>query len=318
MQFFHKKISRRRFLKAGLVALASLPLSARFLSQAFSQTGSNGRAKSNRKGEHDLVHAQGENPYDMTVAAVAAMGGMERFVSKGSVVVIKPNMAWDKTPEYAVTTNPLVVVALVDLCFKAGAKRVKVFDRTCNAAARCYESSGVKKAAQERGAHVYFVDDWNYVEAHFDYKSPMEGWPIYLDAIACDTFINVPILKHHTLTKLTLSMKNLMGVCGGNRGGLHLNIGQKMVDLTEFINPDLTVIDAFRVLADHGPTGGNLEDVVNMKSLIVAADPTLADTYACQLMSVDPQSVPYIAEARQRNIGIAIEDARILKVNASV
>ena len=315
MQFFHKKISRRRFLQAGLAGLASFCLNAHFLPRAFSQTGSSGRKKSNKKGAHDLVCAQGENPYEMTVAALAAMGGMERFVSKGSVVVVKPNIAWDRTPEYAATTNPSVVAALIDLCFKAGAKRVKVFDRTCNAAERCYENSGIKKVAQEHGANVYFVDDWNYAEAHFDYASPMEGWPIYRDAIDCDTFINVPVLKHHGLTGLTLSMKNLMGVCGGNRGSLHSNIGQKMLDLTNFINPDLTVIDAFRVLVRHGPTGGNLEDVVTMKSVIVAADPTLADTYACQLMNVDPQGVPYIAEARQRNIGIAVEDARIFKVN---
>lgn len=313
----HKKISRRHFLKSFFLSLFALFLSPRLLPTAFSKQTSNRRINKGKKGKYDLVCAQGENPYDMTTAAIAAMGGMGRFVTKGDTVVIKPNMAFDRTPEYAAGTNPLVVAALVDLCFQAQAKRVKVFDRTANAAARCYESSGIKKAAEERGAKVYFVDDWNYVEARFDYKSSLEGWPIYLDAITCDTFINVPILKHHALTSLTLSMKNLMGVCGGNRGTLHLSIGKKLVDLTNFINPDLTVIDAFRVLTKHGPSGGNLEDVEDVKKLIVATDPTLADTYACQLVNKDPHSVPYIAEARKRNIGTKIEDARIFKVNSS-
>lgn len=277
---------------------------------------SNGRKKKGIKGNHDLVVAKGQDPYDMTLKAIEAMGGMGRFVKKNDTVVIKPNISWDRAPEYAANTNPLVVAALVELCFQAGAKRVNVFDRSCNAERRCYENSGIKKAAQEKGASVYFVDTWNTVNANFDYNSPMQGWPIFRDAVECDTFINVPILKRHGLTKLTLSMKNLMGVCAGDRGRIHADIGKKLVDLTDFIMPDLTVIDAYRVLVRHGPSGGNLEDVVATKQLIVATDPTLADTYACSLVDEDPLSIPYIAEARRRKFGrLDISGADILKLN---
>ena len=131
----------------------------------------------------------------------------------------------------------------------------------------------------------------------------MQDWPIFRDALECDVFINVPILKHHGITELTLSMKNLMGVCGGNRGLIHNNIGRKLLDLTDFIKPDLTVIDAFRVLLRHGPIGGNLDDVKDMKKIIVAEDPTLADAYASRLLGRDPLAVSYIAEAVKRNFG---------------
>lgn len=313
-----KKISRRSFFKAAFFGLAALLLSDRLSRFAFSGAPtSTGRKKRGLKGDYDLVLSRGEDPFRMTVVAITAMGGMQRFVAKNSTVVIKPNIGWDRAPEYAATTNPQVVAALVELCFKAGAKRVNVFDRTCNAEASCYQSSGIKQAAEERGAKVYFVDDWNYVKAAFSYPSSMEGWPIYRDALECDTFINVPIAKHHSLSGLTLSMKNLMGVCGGKRGMMHFNIGSKLVDVTDFINPDLTVIDAFRVLTKHGPSGGSLDDVITPKSLIVSTDATLADIYACRLLNKDPLSVSNIAEAAKRKFGISdVANARIFEITA--
>jgi len=299
-----KQISRRKFIKLSFSGIAALALSGFFSKLLFGdKKAATGRRKRNIKADHDIVAASGDDPYKMTVAAVDAIGSIGRFVKKGDVVAIKPNISWDRSPEYAANTNPLVVAALVELCVKAGAKRVNVFDRTCNSAERCYNSSGVKEAAEEKGGRVYFVDTWNMVDAVFDYRSPMEGWPIFRDAVECDTFINVPVLKHHGLTGLTLSMKNLMGVCGGNRGLIHRDIGKRLVDLTDFIKPDLTVIDAFRVLTRNGPSGGSLEDVVNMKKVIAAVDPTLADTYACTIFGKDPMSIPYIAEAAGRNFG---------------
>ncbi|MGB3241301.1 MAG: DUF362 domain-containing protein [Candidatus Omnitrophota bacterium] len=314
--FLQKHISRKKFLKicfGGLIAFISQNV---LLKLAFAKTPpSNGRPKSNIKGNYDLVLTEGTDPYKNTVEAVKAMGGMERFVKKGSTVFIKPNISWDRTPAQAATTDPQVVVALVDLCYKAGAKRVNIADNTCNEARRCYQNSGIPKAAKEKGAYVYFPDEWNVVKAHFAYKSPMEGWPIFKDAVECDTFINVPVLKHHGLTGLTLSMKNLMGICSGRRGLIHVDISRKLADLTDFIHPDLTVIDATRVLLRHGPSGGDLKDVVTMNKLIAATDPTLADAYACTLVDKDPMSIGYIRSAVKHNYGSAdIEKANIKKL----
>jgi len=249
--------------------------------------------------------AEGADPYHNAVEAVRAMGGMERFVKKGEVVVVKPNMAWDRAPEYAANTDPEVVAAVVEMCYKAGAKRVNVFDIPCNDARRVYDSSGISKAAKAKGAYVYYADDWNTVSAHFPYSSMMEGWPVLRDALECDTFINVPVLKDHRLARLTLSMKNLMGVCGGNRGKMHTDIGEKLVDMADFIYPDLNIIDATRVLIKNGPIGGNLEDVKRMDKVIVSTDTTLADTYACGLVDVEPSTLPNIKAALKRGFGKA-------------
>lgn len=313
-----RQISRGGFLRVCLGGLVCVVAQNRLLKWAFAKTSeSTGRVPKGIKGRHDLVLSEGDDAYQNTVRAVAAMGGIGLFVKKGDVVVIKPNMAWDRTPEQAANTDPQVVAALVDLCRQAGARKVNVFDIPCNDDRRVYERSGIEETARRHGADVFFANHWNVVAARFPYESPMEAWPILRDAVACDTFINVPVLKHHGLTGLTLSMKNLMGVCSGRRGSIHVDIGRKLVDLTDFIKPDLTVIDATRVLTRNGPSGGNLEDVTVLNKIIVATDPVLADAFACTLVKTDPLSVPYIREAVNRRFGNAdVTTADIQRIKA--
>ena len=317
-KFTLKKMTRKGFLKLCGIGIGSMVLNNTLFKIALGKDEvSAGRQVKRIKALHDLAVVKGEDPYIITVKAVEALGGMEKFVKKNSTVLIKPNIGWDRSPEQAGNTNPYVVAALVEMCFKAGAKRVNVFDRTCNDAKRCYENSGIEKAAKEKGANVYFPDDWNIVKASFNYKSPMEGWPVYRDALECDTFINVPVLKNHGLTGLTLSMKNLMGICSGQRGLMHFDIGTKLAHLTDFIKPDLNVIDAYRVLLRNGPTGGDLADVMAMKTIIAGADPVLCDSYAAKLMEKDPLSISYISQAVKLNLGNAdIAKADILTITA--
>jgi uncharacterized protein (DUF362 family) len=306
------RMVRRAFLKlCASTALAS------WLMPSFSTAAeSNGRPKKRIKGKYDLVVAAGEDPAALVRRAVEEMGGMGRFVKKGATVVVKPNMAWDRSPEQAGNTNPAIIAELVQMCVAAGAKRVNVFDRPCNEKKRCYDNSGIRTAAEEKGAKVFYVEDWMSVKAKFDYESPMQDWPVFREAVECDTFINVPILKHHGLTNLTISMKNLMGVCLGNRGDIHNDIGRKLVDITDFIGPDLTVVDAYRILTAHGPSGGSLDDVELRKTVIVGTDPTLADAYAADFFGMDPMEVPNIAEAASRKFGSAdIKAAKIKRLS---
>jgi len=179
-----RQMTRKGFLRICAAGLLYCVAQNRFLKLAFANSGeSTGRKTRGAKGAHDLVLAEGNDPYKNTIEAIAAMGGMERFVRKGSVVVVKPNMAWDRSPEQAGNTNPDVVAALVELCYKAGAKRVNVFDVPCNDDRRVYEHSGIQKAAEAKGAKVYFADHWNVVKAKFPYKSGMEDWPVLRDAV---------------------------------------------------------------------------------------------------------------------------------------
>ncbi|MBI4846065.1 MAG: DUF362 domain-containing protein [Candidatus Omnitrophica bacterium] len=316
--FFDRKISRKRFLKLGVLGLAFISFNELLAKavRAFARPEvSKGRVSKGIKGDFDLVVAKGDDPYQLTVKAIEAMGGMSRFVKENSTVLIKPNIGWDRAPEQAANTNPDVVAALVDMCFQAKAKRVNVFDRSCNEARRCYSNSGIEKIAKEHGANVFFPDSWNVVKADFLYESPMQNWPVFREAIECDTFINVPVLKHHGLTGLTISMKNLMGVCAGIRGQIHQDIGRKLVDLTDFIKPDLNVVDAFRVLRAHGPSGGDLNDVVKMKTVIAGTDAVLTDAYAADFFGEDPFSLPNIQQAKLSGFGATnISSANIKKI----
>ncbi|MDD5347873.1 MAG: DUF362 domain-containing protein, partial [Candidatus Omnitrophica bacterium] len=150
---------------------------------------------------------------------------------------------------------------------------------------------------------VYYFDGWNVVKAHFDYHSLMEGWPVSRDAVECDTFINVPVLKHHGSTSLTLGMKNMMGICGGNRGLMHVDLNRKIFEIADFITPNLTVIDAFRYLERNGPSGGSLADVRLLQTVIASADFVLADVYAARFVGRDPNGIGYIANAVERGLG---------------
>jgi len=265
----------------------------------------------------DLAAVEGPDPYRNTVLAVEKLGGMKRFVKKGSTVLVKPNIGWDRTPAQAANTEPAVVAALVEMAFKAGAKRINVFDVPCDEDAACYERSGIAKAAKEKGATVFFPDHKNVLLARFPYKSGMEGWPLIREAVECDTFINCPVLKDHGSTRLTLTIKNLMGACSGKRGMMHIGMPKKLVDLADFLMPELNVIDATRVLLRNGPSGGDLADVAVKNTVLASTDMSLVDTFACGLVQVDPMDVSYLKAARERGFGrTKLEGARIVRAKA--
>ncbi|OHD62831.1 MAG: hypothetical protein A2176_02995 [Spirochaetes bacterium RBG_13_51_14] len=264
----------------------------------------------------DLAVVKGNSPAAITRKAIQALGGMSRFVKKGDIVVIKPNIGWDRAPEYAANTNPDVVATLVRLCYDSGAKIVKVFDNTCNSSAMCYTNSGIADAVKKSGGQISYVNSSKFIPVRFPAGSALESWPLYLDAVECDSFINVPIAKHHSLAGLTLSMKNLMGICGGSRGEIHVNLDKKLADLTKFINPDLTVIDAYRILLHHGPLGGNLNDVKITKTVIAGTNPVLADAYTATLFDIDPKKIGSIRMGEEYGLGSAnISNAKITKIS---
>jgi uncharacterized protein (DUF362 family) len=251
----------------------------------------------------DLAVARGDSPSRIAREAVNAVGGMKRFVSKGDVVVVKPNIGWDRKPEQAANTNPEVVATLVTLCFEAGAKTVKVFDRTCNDPRRCYVQSGVEAAAKAAGAEVSHINDYKFREVPLPGGKAITSWPLYEELLQADKFINVPIAKHHGLSRLTLSMKNWMGVMGASRGRIHQNIGEALADLAVALKPALTVLDAVRVLTANGPQGGNLADVKRLDTVIAGTDFVAVDSYGATLFGLTGADIPYVAAAARRGIG---------------
>ena len=247
--------------------------------------------------------------------AIGAVGGMKRFVKSGDVVVVKPNMGWDRTPEQAANTNPQVVKAVVEEALKAGAKKVKVFDRTCNDERRCYVNSGIQAALKGmNNVEVRFIENERFKKVTLNGEA-LKEWDLYGEALSANVLINVPVAKHHRLTGLTLGLKNIMGVMGGDRGKLHKQIEPALADVNAVLKSHLTVIDATRILTDHGPQGGDLADVKVLNTVIASTDIVAADAYATTLFGMKPTDIGVTVAAAKRGIGeIDLKKVRVVKV----
>jgi len=296
------RINRREFLKKAGIAAAfcSIP--------ALVEAGEAPGAKA------IVSMAEGGTPKSNTEKAVAALGGMSAFVSRGDVVVVKPNIGWDRTPEQAANTHPDVVVAVASLCLEAGAKQVRIFDRTCNEPRRAYASSGIKDAvesfAKKNGLKdsllVYHVDDRKFVRTAIPNALVLKEWELCRDALEADKFLNVPIAKHHGLTQVTLGLKNIMGIMGGNRGQVHFRLPEALVDVNRRVPSHLTIIDAGLVLERGGPTGGNLADVKKFGAVFASADIVAADAAVAEkVFGLKAEEVPHIRKAMESGLGIS-------------
>jgi len=261
-----------------------------------------------------LSIAEGKDHAAITINAINAVGGIERFVKKGDVVVVKPNIGWDRKPEYAANTNPIVVKTIVDACINVGAKKVKVFDNSCNDPRRCYQSSGINSALKGiKGVELKYMEDERYKNIRLNGVA-LKEWELYDEALSANVLINVPVAKHHSLTRLTLALKNMMGIMGGNRGYIHRNIEESLSDINKAVKSHLVIIDATRILLNHGPQGGSLSDVKVLDRVIASTDIVAADAYATTLFNLKPQDIPTTVTAYRRNLGeINLNKIKIIK-----
>jgi uncharacterized protein (DUF362 family) len=267
----------------------------------------------------DLAVAHGgDDPEALVRSAIGALGGIGRFVPSGAMVVIKPNICTaDRSYEYAATTNPWVVGALVKLCREAGAGRVVVLEYPFyHSSVEAYADSGIQEQVEAAGGEM-LVTSKGYVDSNgvynwYDYgkwisvslpnAKRLKSFEIIDEVKHADVLINVPIAKHHDLTRLTLGMKNLMGVVH-NRPAVHSYIADKLTDLALFLRPALTVVDAVRILTANGPRGGNLNDVKKMDTVIASPDIVAADSFATSLFGLMPADIGYIVKGAEAGLG---------------
>jgi uncharacterized protein (DUF362 family) len=246
----------------------------------------------------------GDDPEVLVRRALAALGGMEKFVPKGARVLIKPNICVAyHTYEYAATTNPWVVAALVRLAFEAGAGSVQVLDYPFGgSASKAYSISGIQEQVLAAGGEMSPMPGFKYVDVDLPHGQDLKQTTAFKDALQADVLIDVPIAKHHGLARLTLGMKNLMGLIQ-DRDAIHRNLGQRVADLASLFQPDLTVVDAVRILMANGPTGGDLNDVKKLDTVIASADIVAADSYATGLFGLRPEDIAYIPAAAAMGLG---------------
>ena len=264
-----------------------------------------------------LSVARNGDPEAMVRAAVDALGGMGRFVKPGDVVVVKPNIcASYHSYEYAATTNPWVVGAVVKLALDAGAKQVKVMDYPFGGTAeQAYRNSGIQAEVNKAGGKMVVMSNIKFMETAIPAGKDLKSTRIYDDVLKADVLINVPIAKNHELALLTLAMKNLMGVIY-DRPNMHFNLGQRLADLSTRVRSHLVIVDAVRMLMAHGPTGGNLNDVKKADTIIASADIIAADSYAATMFGYKPEQLGFIKKGVQMGLGIKnLDKLNIKEIN---
>ncbi|MFO8009118.1 MAG: DUF362 domain-containing protein [Candidatus Brocadiia bacterium] len=311
-------LSRRGFLVGAAVAAAGLA-GLRVIAERESALEVRSAADSGLADGIAIIHARQEDDDErqaaaaMTRRAVEAIGGMGALVSAGDRVIIKPNIAWVRGPRFATNTNPHVVAELVRMCLEADAGSVRVMDNTISKnPARSYEASGIAAAARDAGAQVPFVNRSRAVELAVPGGYELKRWPFcreFVDADGCDVLINVPILKDHGTSRLSIGLKNAFGMVAGDRGNLHPQIHRKMPDLHRVLRVDLTVMDAYRVLRHHGPTGGTLQDVDNTldgaRRVVASRDPVAVDAYGAHMFGFAPEEIGFVKNAAEAGLGRA-------------
>jgi len=312
---FRKRVTRRQFIK-GAVAAATFPL----ISHQSPFYGSLAHGAE----ESDLVIAKNGAPSQLLQAAMAPLGGMGRFVKKGQRVVIKANIAWARTPEQACTNNPDLLSALIKMCYDTGAKRVAVWDHTCDNYQFCFSRSGLKEAAQKAGADIFSGHGRNvYKQVEVPKGKKLKTAELLRDVIESDVFINFPIPKHHFATELTLGMKNLIGIVWDMEQLHKIDLHQCIADVNTVRKPDLVVMDAIRILTTNGPKGpGKTEDI---GEVITSTDVVAADAYAATFFKhpktgkpFKPEEIKFVKNAYDLGLGeINLSKVRVKKVSAT-
>ena len=296
-------MERRNFLKAALLGTVAGAVS--FKSEKLFGAG---KVESYAV-DTDMVAVMGGEPGEMYAKAIAAMGGISRFIKKGDKVVVKPNMGWDKKPEFAANTNPDLLTAVIKDCFAAGASEVTIFDNTCDEWQACYKNSGLEDAAKAAGAKVAFAHDERYYKSVTLPKGvKLKETKIHEAIINCDKWINVPVLKTHGGAKLTISMKNYMGIVWDREYWHKNDLQQCIADCATYTKkPVLTIVDAYRIMTQNGPKGRTIEDTQTAKALFMSTDMVAVDTAAtrffAQYKAMKLEDVSHIGIAEKMGVG---------------
>ena len=292
-------MKRRYFLKA--VALSGIASTFRF------SDGLEIMAQS-AKG-YDLVAVLGGEPAAMFQKAITEIGGMSRFVKKGQKVVVKPNIGWDRPPELAANTNPELVSAIIRACFAAGAREVVVFDHTCDDWRKCYKNSGIEDAVKKAGGKMMPAHEESYYrEVQLPGGVNLKSTKVHQAILDCDVWINVPVLKMHGGAKMSVSLKNLMGIVWDRRYFHSHDLQQCIADCNTLPKKAvLNIVDAYRVIKAHGPQGRSENDVALAKGLFLSTDSVAVDTAAIkfynQIESMNLAAVEHVGKAEALRVG---------------
>ncbi len=286
-------MDRREFLKIIGTAAAASAFGLRGVERAFAA-----------EALPDLVAVRNGEPAALVDAALAALGGMGRFVTKGQTVVVKPNMGWAVSPENGANTNPATIKRIVEHCLNAGAKKVYVFDNSCDSWRMSYSTSGIEKAARDAGAEVVPANvEGLYHKVELKGAVTLRNVKVHELILESDVFINVPVLKNHGGAGMTAALKNYMGLVW-DRGYFHLNnLDACIAEASLVRKADLTILDMYRVMKSGGPRGNPSSNMALLKTIAASTDPVAIDASAAKTLGFEPSKFGYISRAAKLGLG---------------
>ena len=308
-----EKLLPRRDFMAKMLGLATGFLAGGFSRPIFRTLGAQNRIEGSTIAVITSRSLSADAIMSMVESGFRRIGGIERFIKKGMKVMIKPNIGWNSTPEMAHNTNPDLVEAVARMCIRRGAA-VTIFDRSVNSSRMTYRRSGILQAAHNAGASIEYLDSGKYRDVRVPGGLYVDSLPVYTGILDADFVINMPIAKHHSSSRLTLSMKNLMGVIGGNRGYYHGDIHSSIVDFARTVKSDLVILDATRILTAHGPNGGTAADVKEPRTIVMGTNPVTVDAFAATLFNIQPSSRGSLKSAARGGMGeLNIDKMKIMR-----
>jgi uncharacterized protein (DUF362 family) len=259
-----------------------------------------------------IAIVKGDDRTKTLFAAIKLLGGIGRFIKKGDTVLIKPNVAFATPPMLNATANPQLVAQVVTLCFQAGAKSVIVADNPINDPASCFTVSGIAKEASKAGAKIMLPQPKFMRRTTVKNARLIRDWPIFYEPLKnADKVIGISPVKDHHRSGASMSMKNFYGLLAGPRNIFHQDINTIIAELALMIKPTLVILDGTVSMITNGPTGGSTADLKKTATLIASTDPVAADAFACSLLGLKPDDLPYIKLAQ--NLGAGTSDYKSLK-----
>ena len=239
--------------------------------------------------------------------AIELCQGFENL-GRNDRVLIKPNNCFRHKimPPYGMVTTSKIIDGVVQLLLEHGCKDISIgegaiigiFDELEPYTKRGFKGTGIEKISEKYGIKLI---DFN--EGAF-YKLDLGGVKVQVSTAALDTdfLINVPVLKTHFQTKVSLGFKNLKG-CLSKYSKKRFHISKRLDTLICFLNEaiksDLIIIDGIYML-ERGPE--TLVGVAHRKDLIVASpDLFECDVVGATILGIDPAQVGYLREFAQRH-----------------
>jgi uncharacterized protein (DUF362 family) len=269
-------------------------------------------------GAVEVAVGRGGTVRERLLKALDAVGGLQQFIKPGDIVLVKPNVAFDRSPNLGATSNPETIEELVRMILvDCRAQEVRVADNPIESPADCFAKSGIGVAAQRAGGRVYLPDSNAFRMLHTPGAKLIENWWFFNRPLTnVDKVIGVAPVKDHNLCQASMGMKNWYGLLGGRRNQFHQDIHEIVSDLVMMMKPTLTLLDGSQILMKNGPTGGDPTNVKPGDAVVAGVDPVAMDAWAFEHLLERGTDYPrYIHKAEEKHCGRSDWRGRLVEVS---